>query len=599
MKRLLCLLTGLAVILCACGMEVDNDARLPVVGSAENFFKLMAQHEDNYRVKFSWAESDLAAAPDSSEGSRSHSSTNVQVEGIDEADMVKTDGTYLYHIAGNKVLITRAWPASTLDIVEELEFEEGFYPNNLYVDEDCLVVIGMQQAKGEIPYDDGGLRMIMPIFHQSSRVLVYDIKDKGNISLSRDVSVDGYNASSRKKGTYLYLLNSRTVGWFRHLEDGEPQLPWYKDSALGEEEIGVGYEDICYFPDAPLNDYVIFAALDLKRGKLEVDTYLGWAQNMYMSHESLYLAMTDWTDTTVFRFAVDGLNLDYVGKALVTGTPLNQFSMDEHNGYFRIATTDYSDWENRSSSLYVMDHSMQVVGRLEGIAPGEQIYSARFMGDKGYLVTFETVDPLFVIDLANPRKPEILGELKIPGFSNYLHPLDENHLLGIGHDTEVQTLEGREFPVTKGLKLAIFDVSDVNNPREKHVELIGGRGSWSEALYDHKAVFYHRGVLALPVSVTVDTSEEQWEYNLAFTGALFYQVDLETGFQELGRISHATGQDDIYYRPDVRRIVQIEDVFYTFSEWRVMAHSVQDFSKLAELELPVPDYSHLVPDIIR
>ena len=231
---------------------------------------------------------------------------------------------------------------------------------------------------------------------------------------------------------------------------------------------------------------------------------------------------------------------------------------------------------------------MKAAGKLKGLAPGETIFAARFMGDKAYLVTFETMDPLFVIDLSNPKKPKVLGELKIPGFSNYLHPLDDKHLLGIGQDTEAGEFEGREFISTKGLKLAIFDVSNVNKPKEKYSVVLGSRGSWSEALYDHKAVFFHKGVLAVPAGLT---KGKDWDVNLYFQGALFYAINAEKGIEELGRIAHTPAneqEDGTYYWPqaNVRRIVQIGEVYYTFSDSQVMAHKADSFDKLAELDLP-------------
>jgi hypothetical protein len=189
-----------------------------------------------------------------------------------------------------------------------------------------------------------------------------------------------------------------------------------------------------------------------------------------------------------------------------------------------------------------------------------------------------------------------LGELKIPGFSTYLHPLDEKHLLGIGRDTEVRSMDGREFVVELGIKLAIFDVSDVNNPLEKHVEIIGGQGTWSEVLYNHKALFFHDGVLAIPANVTEIGQDNFWDYRLQYQGALFYNVDLDSGFTEIGRISHTPAdlgndKDEWYYRhySTINRVVQIGDVFYTVSSLSVMAHGAETFAKLAEIELPITD----------
>ena len=583
MKKI-CLVLALLLLVGGCNVaSVSEESPLPVVGSAENLMKLLESRQQVYGglVKYRAANDAVEATAAQDLG---HSTTNIQVQGIDEGDMVKTDGSYLYHIAGNKVLITRAWPASSLEIAQEIQMD-GFFPSTLYVDDKYLVVIGGQTEKSpEAPENNGCCWPYMPA---NTRVLVYDLTDKDNIQLSRDFSLDGFTVTSRKKDNYLYLVNSQYT--FRIMEDGQPRLPWYKDSVEGGEETVIGYDEICYFPDGEISDYIMFAALDLEGGKLEVDTYLGWAQNIYMSHDYLYIALTegDNCDTSIYRFAVDGIKMEYKGKGTVSGYPLNQFAMDEHKGHFRIATTEQRE-DGPVNNVYVLDEKMNVAGEIRGLAPGETIYAARFMGDMGYLVTFEMMDPLFAIDLSNPKKPKVLGELKIPGFSNYLHPLDDKHLLGIGQDTEISELEGREFVITKGIKLAIFDVSDINSPKEEHAVVLGDSGSWSEAMYDHKAVFFHKGVLAVPAGLT---KGENWEANLVFQGALFFDIDVEKGIQELGRITHdqnGSQENGIFYwtGSNVRRIVQIEDVYYTISDSQVMAHNADTFSKLAELDLP-------------
>lgn len=199
--------------------------------------------------------------------------------------------------------------------------------------------------------------------------------------------------------------------------------------------------------------------------------------------------------TVIHKIAVNKGDLEYQTHGEVPGYALNQFSMDEQAGYFRIATTKNRTWseyiedeeEKESySNLYVLDKDMKIVGSVERLALGERIYSVRFMQDRAYLVTFKQTDPLFVIDLKNPVNPRVLGELKIPGFSNYLHPYDNDYLIGIGKDTKETEWGGVR---TLGLKLSLFDVSDVSDPKEVDTYVMGDAGSDSIALNDHKAFF--------------------------------------------------------------------------------------------------------------
>lgn len=589
MKKL-CLILSIVLLLGGCYLaEVPGanpppedetaDILLPVVETADNLLKLLESRPQKNITAEGAPESEFRAATASQDST--YSATNVQVQGIDEGDVVKTDGSYLYHIAGNKVLITQAWP---LEITREIKVE-GFLPNTLYVDENYLVVIGVQTE--EDPNKRESIDRCWPYFPTNTRVMVYSLADKDNLRLHRDFSLDGFTVTSRKKDHYLYLINSQYT--FRIMENGTPGLPWYRDTTTGDQETEIGYDEIYYFPEGDTSDFIMFAALDLEEGKLEIDTYLGWAQNIYMSEDNLYIALSDGFigDTSIHKFSVDGLRIQYKGKGTVAGNPLNQFSMDEHKGHFRIATTQQTK-DGSANNIYVLDEKMNVAGKIKGLAPGETIFAARFRGDMAYLVTFETMDPLFVIDLSNPKKPKVLGELKIPGFSNYLHPLDDNHLLGIGQDTVVSKSGGREFVTTKGLKLAIFDVSNVNKPKEKFAVTLGDSGSWSEALYDHKAVFFHKGVLAVPANLTRGKDNNA---NFAFQGALFFDIDVDKGINELGRIAHTPAnnpEDGIFYwnLANVRRIVQIDDIFYTFSDFQVMAHNASNFEKLAELDLP-------------
>jgi uncharacterized secreted protein with C-terminal beta-propeller domain len=316
-------------------------------------------------------------------------------------------------------------------------------------------------------------------------------------------------------------------------------------------------------------------------------------------------------ETVVYRFALNNGKLDYTGKGQVPGSILNQFSMDESEGFFRIATTKGSLFEEgeytSKNNLYVMDPDLEICGRLEDVAPGEKIYSVRFMGDRAYMVTFKKVDPLFVIDLKDAKNPTILGALKIPGYSDYLHPYDENHIIGFGKDTIELSNEGtwKKDGTTayyQGMKIALFDVSDVNNPKEKFKEIIGDRGTDSELLSDHKALLFSQDkeLMAFPVTVmeikdggNVSEGNRPVYGSFSFQGAYVYNVDLEEGFKLRARISHISEEEydksgDGWYssNKNVERIIYIGDDLYTISKGMIKANSMTDMKEKGSLLIP-------------
>jgi uncharacterized secreted protein with C-terminal beta-propeller domain len=330
----------------------------------------------------------------------------------------------------------------------------------------------------------------------------------------------------------------------------------------------------------------------------------GW--EVYSSQDNLYIAQSSgwwwwgWgggTETAIHKFGLNGPNGDpaYVASGLVDGWLLNQFSMSEHNGYLRVATTDNQTVENPNTGEWEQTGGNHVIvleqknGKLEetdsirNLAPGERVFSARFMGDKGYVVTFEQVDPLFTFDLSNPYDIKMLGELKINGFSSYIHPMGPNHLLTIGQDA---TAEGQIL----GVHLQIFDVTDMANPVRTFHEQIstGDWSSWSEAMWDHHAFTYHPGkeILAVPVNI------HEWNDHNGenFSGLLVYKASSTTGFAELGRINHADlvstyhcgySSVDCYeynWWTSVRRSIFIEDNVFSISD---MGMKVNDLNNPA------------------
>lgn len=286
---------------------------------------------------------------------------------------------------------------------------------------------------------------------------------------------------------------------------------------------------------------------------------------------------------------------------VVPGTALNQFSMDEYRGNFRIATTLGDVWDTdklSTNNVYILDSKMNQIGALEKMAPGEKIYSVRFVDGRGYVVTFKKVDPLFVIGLDEPTNPKVLGYLKIPGFSDYLHPYDENHIIGFGMDTATPTDEeiearGIDFAWFQGIKVALFDVRNVAKPKELYKEIIGDRGTASPLTYDHKALLYSRTkglngghLMAFPIAVAEIPEETKNDPNtpgntygeINFQGAYVYDVSPKNGFKLRGKITQYTDDDELvqkgwrYYGDnDIKRIIYIGDNFYTISNSAVLA----------------------------
>jgi uncharacterized secreted protein with C-terminal beta-propeller domain len=280
--------------------------------------------------------------------------------------------------------------------------------------------------------------------------------------------------------------------------------------------------------------------------------------------------------TSIHKFILDPSQPEpvrYAASGEVTGWILDQFSMSEHDGYLRVASTEFDWWwggtpdvEQASSVTVLADAGrghLREVGHVGGLGPGERIFAVRFMGSRGYVVTFEQIDPLFTLDLSDPGNPTVVGELEVTGFSSYLHPIGDDWLLAVGQEADA---EGRVL----GLAVSIFDIRDFANPTLAHRYLIEGDDrtwSWSEALSDHHAFTYHRGVLSVPVYISGEEGR--------FSGLLMLTVDPEKGIAELGRIDHQdlTKSD---YRAWMRRSVYIEDAVYSLSSAGVKVNSLED-----------------------
>ena len=585
------------------------------------------------------AESAPAAGLSKSAGSGpSFSRTNVQVKDVDEADIVKTDGRFLYQINEAELIVTRAEPGRPLKKTAHIKYnDEGFAPRELFVSDDRLVVIGEEH---EDPDEARIMNMqYMPV--SITAVRIYETGD-GKPRLIRSVQVEGTYLSSRRTGSRLVLVTNKYIiagpieprdfipevqdelrgdsdrreGMFR--ESAQP--PAVKDSAATDTFVRPNYKNIRYFPDFTQANYLTVSFIELDaETPVRSSTLLGGGEQIYASTTNLYVAQTTFKErgdttttpglaegeplmrmispeTSLFRFSLAGNEPMLEGRGSVPGTLLNQFSMDEHQGYFRVATTIPDASLN---NIYVLDRDLEIRGRLEGLAPGERIYSARFMGDRAYLVTFKQVDPLFVIDLSRPGKPSVLGELKIPGYSNYLHPLDDDHIIGFGKDTEDQG----DFALMKGVKMAVFDVSDVSRPREKWKTVIGDRGTDSDLLYNHRALLHssERRLLAFPVTVVKEDKPvvrrggtgEVWldrSNRTTFQGVLVYRIEADMTLTERGRISHIEDGVDPWLQAKkfVKRALYIDDVLFTVSDRMIKANRLEDLREIDSLIVADP-----------
>ncbi|MSR86684.1 hypothetical protein EXS70_00725 [Candidatus Peribacteria bacterium] len=571
------------------------------------------------------------AANQSTTAGSDYSQTNVQVAGVDEGDIVKTDGTFIYTVSRNNpttVKIVRATPASSMKLESTIDLTtKNFSPTELYIDDGKLILLGQTWSGGGYPVPlNGGVMMekmiapgsTMPYYGGSqTQVMIYDVSNAASPKLERTVGFDGSSVSTRKIGNKLYLVLQQGFRYW-----GDPRImmdsgaattpatvvPQMEDSKVGKMMDVAPCTRIAILPHIPSPQYMTVAVIptdDLSKD-VKSTVVLGNAQNVYASLQNLYVATPLWNyvwdsansqsqeKTHLYRFAFTDTGVELKAQGNVPGHILNQFSMDENGSTFRIATTIGQSWDstNRSTNnVYVLNMNMEQTGAVTDIAPGETIYSVRFAGDRAYMVTFKTVDPFFVIDLSDPRAPKVLGALKIPGFSNYLHPYDATHVIGFGKDVDesidadkVHSTDAIYYTAIQGLKMAMFDVTDVSNPKQMSVEVIGDRGTDSPLLTDHKALLFdkERNLLAFPILVTQRPADSAKSADgmPVFQGAYVYDVSMK-GFTLRGKISHYDNTDEFvkagsyWYggEKDIQRIVRIGSSLLTLSDGQVRSNN--------------------------
>jgi len=408
-----------------------------------------------------------------------YSETNNQVEGVDEADIVKTNGKYIYSLSAKNELLRIIKAGEKPEQVATIKIKDAdYYNQNMYLKDDRLVIFGDTYTYITSKAD--------------SIATIYDVSNPENPKKLTECVQNGFYSDSRLIGNKLYMISNYDVN--ANLVSFLSPKSYVPAIECKDYSGAVPADSVYISDDCNRLIYTVISAYDITEGTLcSTQSILGGTYTVYCSTENIITAgYTNGDETKITRYSIaDGI-ITLKAEGTLKGSLLNQFSIDEHNGYFRFVTTHYGMVEVRDDNdtvsmrneqvngVYIYDGELKVVGKIENLAPDERVYSVRFMGDIAYFVTFRQVDPLFSADLSDPVNPKIIGKLKIPGFSSYLHPYGDGKLLGIGMDADEQT--GR----TEAVKLSMFDISDPSNVTEsakKSLDIY-----YSEALDNHKAV---------------------------------------------------------------------------------------------------------------
>lgn len=528
------------------------------------------------------------AADTAKSDTKEYSKTNTQVDNVDEADVVKTDGDYIYYLAQDKIYIINS---KNLTQESVIEFEKGdnakVNPSEIYIYKDKLIVLENSYTISERRMSEDVVNSLVEVdtvSRESKTVAqVYDISNKQKPELIRELELDGNYMNSRMIGNKLYLISSKSAYYTTGMRDVD-LLPMVKDTVVSEEAKAVECTDIAYFEGDDADSFLTVAGFNVENKEpASIETILGSIDEIYASEQNLYVTQQTYTysyitdrektTTTIYKFNLIDGSVKLQAKTEIAGNIKNQFSMDEYQGKLRVASTSgYT--ANPENVLYILDEDLKEIGKIDNMANGEKIYAVRFMQNKGYIVTFEQIDPLFVIDLSDPTAPEIKGQLKIPGYSSYLHPYDETHIIGIGYNTKSNGYGG---VTNANIKMSMFDVSDLNNPKEIFNVSIGSDNVYSEVNYNHKALFYNaeKNLIGFALTDRNYRTSQSAENNF-----VMYKIDLEKGFQEYGTISQKYD-----WPTNVYRAIYIEDNLYALSETKITRYDLNTIEKIKELEL--------------
>ena len=470
-----------------------------------------------------------------------HGTTNNQEQGVEEGDVIKTDGKFLYvaNQGDKRVSIVDAM-SSELTVLSQIEIDDNHSLTEIYLSGDKLIITGGYYENEKYYTDDTAITYgCYKPFNSDTFVKVYDISDRNNPELITEYSQQGGYKNSRMIGDKLYCISTYYVNVYNNN---------YRNYCIPETTVNgvcdkISADCISVIEESNSSSYAVITTLDINEKEPESEAVLGDCEELYASAKGLFLSETDYENsqeyTKIYRFEYTDTGVDYKCMGKVPGYINDQFSMSYDGEYFRIATTQNNvtifgdavtmSVDDRANNLYMLNNNMQVVGSLQNLAKGETIQSARFIGDMAYVVTFRQTDPLFVIDLSDPTSPTVLGELKITGFSEYLHPISDTVLLGVGQD-------GTEDGTNGDCKVSLFDISDPLNPTESSkITVTNGNGlAYTPVAYNHKSfIKLSENEFFVPFCVThyIDTYHSK---NISYY--IRYQID-GTTVKEIARYS--------------------------------------------------------------
>ncbi len=589
-----------------------------------------------------------------------YSTTNVQVAGVDEPDIVKTDGTYLYIVSNNTVVIVKAYPAENASIETIVTVGENLTIRNVFISGTRLVIFSESSVNYPILYSDVMSKENVYIsstpWYSSpdTHISIYRLDTITAPEPVKEVIIGGSFSDARLIGEYVYVITTQYT--YNTQGNGENFTIVPRISVNGQA-LDVYLDDIFYVDSPDMSSTLTnVVSVNIHNDVEQIHAkifLLGTSQIIYVSQNNIYVTYSTWyyydytklqqllddilmpvlpgtiisqldtiktldledyqkqeivfwilqnyaensmpeeqktqiikeivrqtEQTIIHRISISNGTITYEGQGSIPGYVNNQFSFDEYNGYLRVSTTIQGSSVSNifggispETNLYVLDMQLTVVGSLEDITPGtgESIYATRFIGTTCYMVTFMQTDPFMVIDLSIPTSPVLLGELKIPGYSTYLHPFDDTHMIGIGRNSSA-------------VKIALYDISDMNNPVEVGLYTIENKDPdsywWTEsaALYEHKAFLFSKDkqLLVIPAG------------NYSQQSAYVFSISLENGINLKGVVTHeleTQPQEPYYYwwgtsANSIKRSLYIENTLYTVSENMV---KMNDLTSLADL----------------